>query len=188
MTFPRLTLVLVLLVVASAIAAGCIKKEDTNPPPSTTPPSGGSPPTGTTPTPTDNGTGTGGGTPPPQTQPVKDSGQIQGQFEKSWTLTVPVVAPRDVVVLFNLTGAQAGAPPTAQVYLTFSDPNGKMLKSATIGLNGPANVQWAFTAADITATGSYTLKATSQPATAPLPQGLPSGGLANYDLFAKVDY
>lgn len=175
------------IVLVSALAiSGCVKKDTTEPTPTTSTPTTSTTPTGTTPTSPTNG---GNSTPPkPTTTAVVDKGAIQGQFEKAWTINVPVVSPASVTVLFNVTGAQAGAPATAAVYLVFTDPAGKVLKSATLGLGGDPGVKWSFTAADITSTGDYKLKATSQAATGPVPTGLPSGGVANYDLYAKVDY
>lgn len=179
---------LVIVLVSALAVAGCVKKDPA--PTSTTPtPTTDATPTGTTP-PTSSGGGSGNTSSSPPTSPdaVKDKGTIQGPFEKTFPINVPVISPRSVTVLFNLTGAQPGAPATASVYLAFTDPTGKILKSANLGLGGVPSVSWSFTAADITSTGTYNLKATAQPPQGPAPTGLPSGGVANYDLYAKVDY
>lgn len=183
---PRLSPLVASLVVLAALA-GCVKDD------ATPPADGGTTPVTSTPTPTTPGTGGGGGSggnvqnPPP----VTDKGSIQGPFDKSWTVPVPAVSPKAVTVVFNLTGVQAGAPPTASVFLAFKDPDGKTIKSAALGVGGSGNsVNWGFTAADILLTGDYKLVASANPTPggAPAPTPLPSGGLANYDMSATVEY
>lgn len=183
----RWSILLVLLVATTALAAGCTKKDDGG--------DGGggdgnTTPTGTTPTSPTGGTG-GNSTPQPRptTQPVTDQGGIQGQFSKSWTLTVPQVSPKLVTVLFNLTGAQPGAPPTALVHLQFAGPDGTVLKSADVGLgaSGGNAVAWTFGPADLGATGDYVVSATAA-APAPGAPGLPSGGVGNFQFYGHVEY
>lgn len=175
---------LVVLVLAVAIAsAGCVKKD--NPPPDATMTT----PTGTSSTPTPpTGGANGTSSTKPVVTPVTAKGAIQGPFDMTWKINVPQVSPKDLIVNFNLTGAQPGAPPTASVYLVLSGPDSKAIKTATIGLGGSGDkVAWTL-GSEAAAIGDYTLKATTQPAPGPAPTGLPSGGVANYDLFMGVDY
>lgn len=179
--------ILAALLVAALATAGCAKEEDMPPgddgtTTTTTPPTGGA----TTTTPPTNGTG-GGATPPPAQKPVEDAGTINGPFDKSWTIPVPQVSPKVVTVLFNLTGAQAGAPATARVHLDFVSPDGTVLKSAVVGLGESPSVAWAFQPADIPTAGDYVVKASAAPSPGGAP-GLPSGGVANYQLYALVEY
>lgn len=182
---PRtLSLVVASLLVAVALA-GCAKEEQPPPDSTTTTPTT---PTGTTPTtPTDNGTATPPVTPSPA--PVSDKGAIQGQFEKSWTIDVPAISPKNVAINFNLTGAQAGAPVTAHVTLVLTGPDNAVLKTAQLGLGGDGDkVAWTLSAGDIGSAGPLTLKATTGASPGgPLP-GVPSGGVGNYDLYAYVEY
>lgn len=178
--------ILAALLVAALATAGCAKEEDTPPgddgtTTTTTPPTGGV----TTTTPPTNGTG--GGNPPPAQAPIEDSGAVNGPFDKSWTIPVPQVSPKVVTVLFNLTGAQPGAPVTARVHLDFVSPDGTVLKSAVVGLGESPSVAWAFQPADIPTAGDYVLKASAASPGAGAP-GLPSGGVANYQLYALVEY
>lgn len=178
----RLRSSLAMLLAAAALTAGCTSDDEPGDGTTTT-----SPPTGTTTATPPPGGNT---TPPPgpAPQPVTDAGSIAGPFEKSWTITVPRLSPRAVTVNFNLTGAQAGAPPTAKVYLEFASPDGAVLKSTSVGLGGSGDsVAWSFTAADIAVTGDYVLRASASPPAAGAP-GLPSGGVANYELYALVEY
>lgn len=187
-----LTRVTFVALLVTAALAGCTSDappaDGTTTPPTGTTPTGG---TGTTPT---GGTGTttpptsGGNTtnPPANPAPVTASGQIAGPFEEEWAIPVPAVSPRAMTIQFNLTGAQPGAPVTASVFLVLKDPQGATVKSANLGLGGSGDkVDWAFSAADVTATGDYKLQATAR---SDLPQPVPSGGVANYQLTATVTY
>lgn len=175
------------LLVATALA-GCTGDDggDAAPtPPTETPPTGGSPttPTGpTTPTPDDTTT------PPPARADVvvTDAGAVQGPFEKSWTLDVPDAGYQAALIQFNLTGAQAGAPVTARVYLSVSGPDGTPLKSGTVGLGGGNALEYAFSPGELPA-GSYTVSAMAEPQQGGVP-GVPSFGIGNYELYAIVDY
>lgn len=183
MRHARLWSILVVLLASTVALAGCAKKSD--PPPADTTPTPTTV-TGTTPT-----TPTTNVTPPPKptVAPVKDTGQIQGQFDKSWKISLPAVSPKELAVLFNLTGVQAGAPPTAVVGLTLNGPDGKSLKAATIGLGQSANsVAWKLGPSEAQLTGDYTLKVTAQAPPAPVPTTVPSGGAAIYDLLMQVEY
>ena len=177
---------LVLLLAAATLTAGCTKEDggDGGDGGNTTPTGGG---TTTTP-PTTNGTTPGGGN-APTTAPVTDAGAVQGPFEKSWTLAVPQVSPRMVTVLFNLTGAQAGVPPTARVHLEFLSPEGQVLKSTDVGLGGSGEaVAWTFGPADVPAPGDYVVRASASATPAPGAPGLPSGGVGNYQFYGHVEY
>lgn len=122
----------------------------------------------------------------PVVAPVADKGAIQGPFAKKWTLTLPQVGVREMNVDFKLTGAQAGAPPTARLVLKLVGPEGEVLKSATVGLGGSANqVAWALSGADVPMAGDYVLEATSESAQG---HALPSGGLGNYELAMGAQY
>src|SRR5213592_3425158 len=114
MVLPSRGVALILVVLAAALAgAGCVKKNEPTPTtdvtstPTATTGSSSTPTTTTTPTTVTK----------PSVAPVTDKGQIQGTFDKSWKINVPAISPLDMVVRFNLTGAQPGAPPTALVYL-----------------------------------------------------------------------
>jgi hypothetical protein len=176
---------LAFLLAAAVLTAGCTKDEGDGQPTTSTPPTGG---TTTTP-PTTPGGGNSTTPPPASPAPVTDAGAIQGEFTKSWTLTVPALSPRAVTVLFNLTGAQAGAPPTAKVHMEFVAPDGSVLKSTDVGLGGSGNaVSWTFGPADVQATGDYVVRATAAASPVPGGPGLPSGGIANYDFYGAVEY
>ena len=180
---PRRARSLLVLVLLASVALGGCRPSSRTPPTDTTPT--GSTPTGTTPTtPTTNGT-----TPPPSVQPVKASGAIQGPFEQAWKITLPAVAPKSFTVAFNLTGVQPGAPPTAVVNILLSGPDGKAIKTATVGLGQSSDkVAWTLGASEAGTVGDYTLKATAQAPPAPVPTTVPSGGVANYDLLMTVEY
>lgn len=175
---------LVLLLAAAMLTAGCTGDDGDG--------AGGdggntTPTGGTTTPPTGNGTTPGGGG-APSTAPITDAGAVQGPFEKSWTLAVPQVSPRMVTVLFNLTGAQAGVPPTARVHLEFLSPEGQALKSTDVGLGGSGEaVAWTFGPADVPTPGDYVVRASASPP-APGAPGLPSGGVGNYQFYAHVEY
>lgn len=182
----RWSIVAALMLAFAVLAAGCVKKDDPGDGATT---STSTPPTGTTggtTPPTSNGTTSGGGNTPPPTV-VADKGTFQGEFKKDWPIAVAAVSPKATTITFNLTGVQAGAPPTARVVLQFLDPEGKAIKSATLGLGGSGNnVAWTFGPADVALAGEYKVRATAD-ATVPGP-GLPSGGAANYELNALVEY
>lgn len=177
----RLPTLLVALALPAALLAGCTAPEDT-PSDDTTPQPGPGP-------------GPGGSDPPPQDQPesvdaapVDDSGDIVGPFQKAWELEVATIAFREAHVTFALAGAQAGAPPTASVQFSLLDPDGKVVKTALVGLGGEGDsLEWTLRAADLPSAGTYVLEAASTPtATAP---GVPAApGLAKYTLHAEVVY
>jgi hypothetical protein len=185
----RLLAVLLAALLSAVALAGCADDADDagTPTPSPEP---------TTPTPTTPGDGGDGGddneTPPPPARAdvvVTDAGDVQGPFEKSWTLDVPDAAYRSVLVQFNLTPAQDGAPVTARVYVTFTGPDGAVLQSATVGLGGAPAAEFSFSPGALPA-GSYTLAATAEPSSAPAPglPGTPSFGVAKFDVYAIADY
>ncbi|MFA5860361.1 MAG: hypothetical protein WDA16_01570, partial [Candidatus Thermoplasmatota archaeon] len=102
---------LTIVLIGALASAGCVKKD---PEPTLTTPTIDTTPTGEATPPT--GTGGNTTTPTPNPEAVKDKGAIQGPFEKTWPIPVPIISPRSVTVLFNVTGAQPGAPATASVY------------------------------------------------------------------------
>lgn len=128
--------------------------------------------------------------PVPQTRPANpdptmDDGDIRGAFDKSWDIEAPRVGARGLTVLFNLTGVEAGAPPTATVTLRLVDPDGAPVRTATLGVGGDGNaLAWTLQGTEMMA-GTYTLTAQ---APAPGPGSLPSAGLAQYDLYAYAEY
>ncbi|HUR68883.1 MAG TPA: hypothetical protein VM370_06520 [Candidatus Thermoplasmatota archaeon] len=157
------------LLLATALVSGCTKKgEDATPTPTTPTGSGG------------NGTASAN----ISDFNITESGPIVGPFSQSWSIEVENVAFTSAMIHFALTGAQAGAPPTAHVNLQLIDPDGNEVISDTLGLGGSGNaVDWSFTSADLPAPGTYTLQAVAG-SQAPLP----SVGLANYELSAMVMY
>lgn len=178
----RWSLVAVLLA-TTVVLAGCTKDED--PPAGTTTTT---PPTGTTTTTTPTPGGNSTPPPPPAQAPVQDAGDIQGPFTKEWTIPVPLVSPRVMTVLFNLTGIQADAPPTASLHLEFVLPDGTIAKSTGVGVGGAGNtVAWTFSAADLPQTGDHKVRATANPNPAGGPP-LPSGGVGKYQFYALVEY
>lgn len=164
--------------VSAALAAGCTSGND---PASPTPDDGATPPPNTQP-----GTG---GTPAPKPsarpEPIAEAGDIQGAFDKAWTLSVPSVGARGMTVWFNLSGLEADAPPTARVTLRLLDDEGNAVESAVLGVGGDADaIEWRLTGVDIAEPGTYKLEATAE-----TPAGaLPSFGLAKYQLYAFVEY
>lgn len=172
------------MLLLAASLAGCAK--ETPPPDSsttTTTPTGSTPTT----TPTGNGTTTPPATPNPD--PVTDKGAMQGPFDKTWTVDVPAISPKNVAINFNMTGAQPGAPVTAHVSLVLTGPDGKVLKTAELGLGGNGDkVAWTLSAGDIVSAGALTLKATTGASPGGPAPGIPSGGIANYELYAYVEY
>lgn len=169
------TRLLLVLLLSMALLAGCTNKGDDGAPgDNNTPGSGGTGGTG----------GPGAGTADVQDFNLTDSGAIQGPFTKQWDVEVANVGFTNAMVHFALTGAQAGAPPTARVNLVLLDPEGGVVKSAVAGLGGSGDtIEWTFTAADLSTAGTYTLQATAGDQ-APLP----SVGIANYDLMVMVEY
>lgn len=115
---------------------------------------------------------------------LSDSGQIAGPFSQSWPIEVENVAFRSATVHFALSGAQAGAPPTARVNLALTDPDGAVVMSATIGLGGSGDsVDWTLTAAELATAGTYTLAAVADDSSP-----LPSAGLASWEMAVLVTY
>ena len=165
---------LVALLLATALLAGCTNKDDAG--------DGGDDGNGT-----GNGGGNGGagnGTATPEDFNLTDSGSINGPFAQTWDLVVENVGFTRATVHFALTGAQAGAPPTARVNLVLRDPDGAAVMSSTLGLGGSGNaVDWTLTPAELPVAGTYTLAAVADSATP-----LPSAGLANYELAVLVTY
>lgn len=169
----------VLLALAVALLlAGCAAKDPA--------PTASTPPASSTPAPAPGPSQDQGNAAPaiPTSVTLKDAGDVQGQFEKTWDLNVPAVGFRDALVQFNLTGASDGAPPTAHVYLSLLDASGKEVKGQAIGLGESANtLKWTLSPSQL-GQGAYKLKATSQPG----PVALPSGGLGKFSLYAAVAY
>jgi hypothetical protein len=179
---PRALLV-TLLVATALAAAGCVKNEAA---PSA--PSNGN--DHAAPPPSDDGRGSNPPPPPartPTSTHVSDKGSIQGTFEHAWAIAVPAISPKDFTVDFALASAEAGAPVTAIVTLVLTDPDGKLVKTETIGLGQPhESVAWSLAPGDVMKTGDWKLKATAQ---APAgTEGIPSAGVAAWTLAAAVDY
>lgn len=172
MSNPRTAFLVGLLLAIAAAMAGCTDKDDGA--------TDGTDDTGGT-----GGTG-GNRTTPATPEPfvLEDSGAIAGPFSKAWGIEVENVAFTSAMIHFALSGAQAGAPPTARVNLELQDPEGAIIKSAVLGLGGEGDmVEWTLTPVDLPAAGTYSLVATSG-GDAPLP----SVGIANYELAASVTY
>lgn len=167
MSGPRL----VALLLAALLLAGCTGDDAPPADDGAAPPPGGS-----------GGPSRGAPQPAPQATPVSESGDVSGPFEGAWTIVVPSVGARGLVVDFNLTGAQAGAPPTARVELTLLGPDGAVLETAVAGLGGAADaVHWRLGPSAVAQPGDYVLQAKAAPG------DLPSGGLARYSLYAAVE-
>lgn len=181
--------ILAVLMIAGAALSGCTSPSDdarAAEPPAANPPA-------------DDGTSEGGGDATgdgqdaparsikPATEPVTAEGSIRGQFEKEWLLEVPTAGFKQTLVEFNLSGVQDGAPPTARVYFALYKPDGSLLKGATLGMGQDPLVTWTLTNADMPEPGAYLLKATAEPQNQS-PTGVPSFGLADYELYAYVEY
>jgi hypothetical protein len=137
-----------------------------------------------TPTPGPGNGGGDGATAPPADFLIEDAGAITGPFDETWDVVVANVAYDSASIHFELAGLQAGAPPTARVNLELADPDGSVVKSATLGVGGSGNaVTWELTPADTPTAGTYTLRAVAG-SDAPLP----SAGFATWALHAQVTY
>lgn len=180
------------LLLATAALAGCTGSTDD--PPAASPPAddGGS----DAPSGSPGGSAPGGSAEPPASsqpappavEPVEATGKIEGPFEKEWTLDVPTMGFKQADLTFRLTGVEAGAPPTARVYLAFLNPDGTEVKHAIVGLSGAGDeVTWTFGNADMLQAGEYKIKVTAEPTPAGA-GALPSFGLAQYELHAAVHY
>lgn len=194
MRMPHRTTAVLLATLAAATAlAGCFGGDDGGGAAATTPA-----PTTTTTPPAATPTGSAAPQTPsvPQTRPapVEDAGAIQGPFDKTWAIDVPRVGATGMSLVFSLAGVEAGAPVTARVNLVLADPDGAPIKTAVVGLGGEADsVSWMLTPSEVARAGTYSLQATAGDPTggqapAPLPVGVPSGGLANFGLYAQVEY
>ncbi|HEX2022474.1 MAG TPA: hypothetical protein VHH36_07160, partial [Candidatus Thermoplasmatota archaeon] len=111
-------------------------------------------------------------------EPVADAGEVAGAFSDSWKIHVPDASVGGLLVHFNLTGAQAGLPPTARLFVVFRDPAGGLMGQATLGLGGDGDaVHWRYGPSSVIQAGDYVLEATAADT------GLPSGGLARYEVY-----
>ncbi|GEM_PF-3887643 len=167
---------------ATLLLAGCTAS-------SSSPPAAPTKPVAQPAAPSPHGQASSGSNLPPPAVPsgftLKDAGDVQGTFERAWTLHVAAVGFRDALVDFNLTSLQDGAPPTARLHLSLVDAHGKEVKADSLGLGTPANaLAWKLSPTDLPAAGDYTLHATSEPG----PAALPSGGLAKFSLYASLTY
>lgn len=172
--------ILLVLLVATALVAGCTKPGADDPDDGTNGTPGGNGGTGGT-----GGSG-GSGTATPEDFNLTDSGSIQGPFSRSWDIEVENVGFTNAMIHFTLTGVQAGAPPTARVNLVLADPDGATVLSGVAGVGGDGDaIEWTLTPAELPMAGTYVLTATAGSDT---PAPVPSVGLANFDLLAMVEY